>query len=185
MPSPLLAFVLTAMTSLAPGRDHFDLAQAITSEVEAGAPLFDRDEDRTRTASLVVAVAFRESTFRNDAIGDNNRSVCSMQIFGGSRDLLTDPAKCIRTGLAMLRTSVRIDRLNPIAFYARGPRFTSETAKRISRDRMALADRVRTATLRVLTAIAEVPSTSFFSPIDATSIHAKGLHAGSFRTVGG
>ncbi len=39
----------------------------------------------------------------------------------------------------MLRDSRRMDPKNPIAFYARGPKYKSEEAQRISRDRMALA----------------------------------------------
>ncbi len=146
----LLAFVMTAMHVLAPGPDHFELATAIADEVEAAEPLFAHDEDRRRTAALVVAVAYRESTLRNDAVGDHGHSRCAMQIYDGGDELLADAHLCIRTGLAMLRISARMDRLNPVAFYARGPRFASEQAKRISRDRMVLAERVRSTASAVL-----------------------------------
>jgi len=201
MPSPLLVFAVTAMTYLSPGRDHLALAQAITSEVEAGSPLFDRDEDKTKTLSTAIAVAFREGSLLTDVVGDMRggqpTSFCTYQINlpGGSRtangwtgiDLRDDVRKCSSVGLKMLRDSVRVCPRAPIAHYAVGGAgaCTNARAVRISNDRMALGYRVRAATLRVLTEIAEVPSTSFFSPIDATSTHAKGLHAGSFRTVGG
>ena len=146
----LLAFVMTAMAYLAPGRDHYELASAIAAELEEAAPLFANDDDRTKTAALIVAVAFRESTFRNDAVGDDGHSVCAFQIYDGPRTLLEDARACVRTGVGMLRVSARVDRLNPIAFYARGPRFATEQAKRISRDRVALAERVRTAATKAL-----------------------------------
>lgn len=150
MPTPLLAFVMTAMSYLAPGRDHFELASAISEEVEAAEPLFAHDEDRRRTAAIVVAVAYRESTFTADAVGDHGRSKCAMQIYGGPDDLLTDARKCVRVGLEMLRASSKIDRNNPVAFYARGNHFASDVAKRISRDRVALAERIRAETVAVL-----------------------------------
>lgn len=155
--SALVAFVMTAMASLAPGGDHFVLASAIADEVEAAAPLFADDADRRRTAALVVAVAYRESTFRADAVGDRGRSVCAMQIYGGEAELLEDPARCVRRGLEMLRASVRIDRENPVAFYARGPRYTSDHARRISRDRMALARRAHDVAARVLAELEASP----------------------------
>ncbi len=127
----LFAVVLVWMLTLVPGRDHGALAWAVavnaTSETEA---------------AVLTAVAFRESSLTADAIGDHGRSVCAMQILGGSRELLTDPIACVAKGAAMLRESRRIDPANPIAFYARGPRYESEDARRISRDRMAIATRL-------------------------------------------
>lgn len=128
---PLFALVLMWMSNLAPGRDHGELAWAIavnaTSEMEA---------------AVFTAVAFRESSFRNDAVGDGGHSKCSFQIYDGPKSLLTDPMACVARGASMLRESKRMDAENPIAFYARGPRFKSEEAKRISRDRMTLATKL-------------------------------------------
>lgn len=120
--------VLGWMTILAPGRDHSALAWAIAGEA------VDIEE-----AATFTAVAFRESSFRNDAIGDGGRSVCAMQVLHGSRALLEDPHACVRRGAKMLRASRRIDPAHPIAAYARGPRWHSLEAQRISNDRMALA----------------------------------------------
>lgn len=134
--------VMAAMLSLAPGRDHTELGTAIAKVAAEEAPLFVADEDRHRTTALLLAIAFRESAFRNDAVGDNGKSFCSFQLYGGSRSLLTDPEACVREGYRILRLSIQRDRENPVAWYAAGGRYKSETARRISRDRMWLAGKV-------------------------------------------
>jgi hypothetical protein len=127
----LFVLVLGWMDGLAPGRNHHELAWAVavsaTSEMEA---------------AVITAVAFRESSLRTDAVGDGGHSVCAMQIYDGPRELLADPIACVTRGARMLRDSRRVDPENPIAFYARGPRWRSDEAKRISRDRMAIASRL-------------------------------------------
>lgn len=139
----VLPFVLAAMAALQPNVDHAELSQAIATVVDAERPLFRDDVDRRRTAALVVAVAFRESSFVANAVGDHGRSFCAFQIHrssGGSPALLDDPEACVRTGVAMLRTSLRVCPSHPIAWYARGPRGCAmPRAQRISRDRVALA----------------------------------------------
>lgn len=119
------------MTSLSPGINHDHIAWAIASSAES-----------IEEAALITAVAFRESSLDNSAIGDHGRSVCAMQIHGGAHNLLLDVGACIRRGTLMLRESRRVDPANPIAHYARGPRWQSEEAKRLSRDRVALAKRL-------------------------------------------
>ena len=145
----VLPFVLAAMAHLAPERDHAELGGAIARAVDQGVPLFAGEDGRQRTAALAVAVAFRESSLRLDAVGDKGKSFCAFQIHvtsGGSRELLTDADACASKGLAMLRSSFRICREHPIAWYAAGPRGCASTrAQRISRDRMALARRVYAA----------------------------------------
>lgn len=136
---PLLTWILAAMTALAPGRDHAALGNAIATVLAEEAPLYTDDADRRRTAALVVAVAFRESTFRNDVVGDGGHSVCAMQIYDGPRYLLDEPEACIRWGVKMLRQSIKVDREHPVAFYARGPRWRTPQAHGISRDRTNLA----------------------------------------------
>jgi len=135
--------VLSMMLRLSPTETpivrHGALATAITIvSLEEGA-LFANDPDLERTAALLVAVAFRESSLTASIVGDGGHAVCAMQIYDGPRTLNDDPIACVRMGHRMLKTSIRVDRTNPIAFYARGPRFASEEARRISRDRMALA----------------------------------------------
>lgn len=141
----LYLYALMAMNVMAPNRDHEPLARAIAVVVETEEPLFRNDESRIKTLSLLLSVAFRESSFRNDAIGDHGQSYCAFQLHrssGGSRALLDDPEACTRTAFAMLRESIRVDRENPVAHFARGPRYRSEEARRLSRDRMWLARRI-------------------------------------------
>jgi hypothetical protein len=140
----LYAICLAWMGYLAPGRDHTVLAQAMTLGVLSSPPLFRGDETREKTLALAVAVAYRESGFVADAVGDGGHSVCAMQIYDGPKSLLSDPAACVETGLRMLRQSIRVDPDNPVAFYARGPNYKSEEARRISRDRMVLAKKLLT-----------------------------------------
>lgn len=123
--------ILGWMTELAPGRNHSALAWAVavnaSSETEA---------------AVITAVMFRESSLRNDAVGDGGHSVCAMQVYDGPRSMLDEPIACVARGAAMLRESRRVDPKNPIAFYARGPRYKSDEAQRISRDRMSIAARL-------------------------------------------
>lgn len=139
----VLPFVLAAMTQLAPGRDHNELGGAIARVADLNKPLFVNDADRRRTAALLVAVAFRESTFIADVVGDKGESFCAFQIHrsaGGTRALLSDVDACVRAGFSLLRTSLRVCPKYPVAWYASGPNgCTNERAQRISRDRMNLA----------------------------------------------
>lgn len=143
----ILALVLAMMATLAPGRDHAELGGAIARAVDAGAPLFRDDGDKTKTAALLVAVAYRESSLTLGAIGDKGRSFCAFQIHrtsGGGAALLTDADACVAKGLAMLRESVRVCPKAPIAWYAAGGTGACADARaiRISNDRMALARRL-------------------------------------------
>ena len=137
----VLPFVLAAMALLSPGKDHAELATAIATVVEAERPLFADDEDRRRTAAIVVAVAFRESSFRNKVISKTH-DACALQVHGRP-DLAADPVACIRVGLGMLRQSFKSCADYPVAFYASGSGACSNPrAQRISRDRFALAKRL-------------------------------------------
>lgn len=142
----VLPFVLAAMSILAPGRDHALLGGAIARVVDVERPLFEKDTDRRRTAALLVAVAFRESTFIADAVGDGGKSFCALQIHrssGGTAALLTSADACVEKGISMLRTSLRTCPSSPLAWYASGPLGCENArAQRISRDRMALAARL-------------------------------------------
>ncbi len=131
MIAQLFAVVLVWMHTLAPGRYVDALAWAVASVAES------REE-----AALITAVAYRESGLDNGAVGDHGRSVCAMQIHDGARSLLEDVGACVRRGTLMLRESRRIDPANPVAFYARGPRYETDRARRLSRDRVALSRRL-------------------------------------------
>ncbi|MBS2013660.1 MAG: hypothetical protein JST00_12270 [Deltaproteobacteria bacterium] len=155
--SMLFTWALAAAATLAPQRTHDRLATAITSRVEAEAPLFKGDDDRKRTTALLVAMAFRESSLREDAVGDHvagrPTSFCAFQIhlpFGAKsaegwtgEELASDPSKCVATAMRLLRASMRACPKHPLAWYAAGPSgCESERAQRISRDRLALAQRL-------------------------------------------
>ena len=139
-------FVLAAMNALAPGRDHAELATAITARVLAERPLFRGDDDRRRTASTMVAVAFREGSLRLSAVGDHGHSFCTFQIHtssGGTEALTTDADACVAAAFRILRASARACPEYPVASYASGPGgCTNARAQRISRDRLGLASRL-------------------------------------------
>jgi hypothetical protein len=143
----MLETILAMMLSLAPGRDHSELGGAVARAVEAQPALFRDDDSKAKTAALLVAVAFRESSLRLDAIGDKGQSFCAFQIHrtsGGTKALLIDADACVAKGMAMLRESARVCPRAPIAWYAAGgtAACTNERAIRISNDRMALAKRL-------------------------------------------
>ncbi len=143
----VLFFVLAAMLSLAPGRDHIALATAITARVLAEPPLFANDESKIRTASYLVAVAFRESSLTVDIAGDHGRSYCAFQIHesaGGKPSMRTDADACVAKAFEMLRTSMRVCPSAPLAWYAEGGAnaCSSVRAKRISADRMRIASKL-------------------------------------------
>ncbi len=137
----IIFFLLAAMASLAPGRDHGVNATAIATVLLAEPPLFKDDESKLRTAAFVVAVGFRESSLRNDAIGDHGNALCMFQLWAAPRTVLTDPELCARIALDRMRESIRACGAgNELGLYAVGPKgCSSEHAKRISRDRMQVA----------------------------------------------
>lgn len=139
----LATFILAAATFLFPGKDHGAFAQAAANVIESEAPLFDKDDDRHKTAALIAAIAYRESGFKLDAVGDHGQSVCAMQIRWGSKDLLTDPEACIRTAMGKLRKSIQACPSHPLAIYAGGSLGCTQTkAQRVSFDRVYLSKRV-------------------------------------------
>lgn len=140
----LIFTILAWMNLLAPGRQHGEMATAIASVIIEDAPLFRDDESKLRTAAFVVAVGFRESSLRNDAIGDHGRALCMFQLWDTSRDVLTNPELCARIAMQRMRESIRACGTgNELGLYAVGPKgCASEHAKRISRDRMGIARRL-------------------------------------------
>lgn len=138
----LFTVFLAMMNYLAPGKDHTALAKANAEVVDQNQPLFRDDSLKLKTAGLLTAVEYRESGFNNEAVGDHGHSVCACQIYDGKKELLKNPKLCVETGFKMLLQSVKIDRENPVAFFARGPGYANEEAKRLSRDRVALAKRL-------------------------------------------
>jgi hypothetical protein len=137
----LIFAILIWMNTLAPGRSHIDNATAIATILLEEPPLFKGDEDRLRTAAFTVAIAFRESSFRNDVTSKTNDS-CMMQIHSRP-DLAEDPVACMRVAMTMLRESMRMCPDHPLAFYVSGPgACTNARSIRISNDRLAIARRL-------------------------------------------
>lgn len=138
----MMAYVLACMLFLAgAGATEsrlLPLARAIVDVVAERGPLFKGEDGERRTVALLVAVAFRESTFRVDAVGDHGRSMCAFQILHGSRSLLTDVRACTDAGYTQLAASVKACPAHPVAPYARGA-CDNEDGRRISADRMRLA----------------------------------------------
>lgn len=148
----LYAFALASMGLLEPQINpgvlsrHAELAGAIARRVDVEAPLFRDDEDKRKTAALLVAIAYRESGFRLDAVGDSGTSYCALQVSsgaGGTRAMLKDADLCVLGGFRVLQWSVRSCPAAPVALYASGLRGCAMArARRISRDRMAIAARL-------------------------------------------
>jgi hypothetical protein len=155
--SAVFTWILAASSLLAPGRSHEHLSGAIADRVQAEDPLFKGDDDRRRTSALLVAIAFRESSLRADAVGDHvagkPTSFCAFQLHlpwgrttaegWSGAELLEDPQKCVSAAMRMLRISMKVCPSFPLAWYASGPAgCQSARAQRISRDRMSIAQRL-------------------------------------------
>lgn len=135
-----LSYILACMLALAGGNPErlLALATAIADVVAARGPIFAGPDGARRTVALMVAVAWRESSFRLDALGDHGASVCAYQIWHGPRSLLTDARACVEAGYEHLKRSVAACPAHPVAVYARGT-CASEDGRRISADRMRVA----------------------------------------------
>ena len=152
----LLETVVVMMLTLSPAKYHAPLAIAIVHAVEAEDPLYQDDESRVKTASLLVAVSFREGSFRTGVKGDKGDSYGSFQAYlpGKTKtlegysgaDLLDDPERQARVALRMIRESFKAAKAcgSELGLYAAGPSCASDRSKRISADRMALARWLRT-----------------------------------------
>lgn len=125
-----LAILFAAMMRLGTGGDVRALAEAIAAS--------DATWDE---ATLLAAIAYRESSYRLRAVGDHGRSLCAYQLQGAPREVLTDAALCTRIALHSLRASARLCPSTPLAAYAGAP-CGSLVAGRISRDRDALRRRM-------------------------------------------
>ena len=132
------AAVLAMMIHLQPRVNHDKLARVTAAALIAEPPIFADDDTRLRSAALVVAVMFRESSFRDVTSATNDH--CYMQIHERA-DLDGHPLECIRTGIHMLRDS--LTRCSGIQTFVGAPRGChDERATKISNDRLALAGRL-------------------------------------------
>ena len=140
----LFICILLWMMSLAPGRRHEEQAMALAEVIAEEPPLFADDDDRMKTASLVVSIAFSESSFRNDAVGDQGRALCMFQLWHAPRAVLTDLKLCTRLAFERLRYSLRKCGMgNVLGIYAGGPGgCVRKKTQRISNHRLWLANRL-------------------------------------------
>lgn len=126
-------------------------------------PLFPNDENRHKTASLVLAIAFFESGFiksvdAGNRRGDNGGSYCLMQIHTGNgrvgygpeemrawtgKDLAEDRTKCFAAGVEALRISIRACGVGAdgraLNVYAAGK---CEQSSKAAKDRWSFATRI-------------------------------------------
>lgn len=140
-----IAPLLAAMSVIAPDAGHDDRHEIARSILDAGAT--------PEEARWLVAIAWRESSFRASAVGDSGRSYCWAQIHTGPHrtaegwsgpDLASDPDRCAVVALRVLRTSLASCSSAPaderLAAYAAGS-CGGVRGRRLSRDRAALARR--------------------------------------------
>jgi len=159
----ILVRVIAFMQAVVPNPPQ-DLAEAIAWRIYKEPPLFRDDKDRT--AALLVAIAFRESSLVNDIAGDyackrkegedcvelgEPTSFCSFQIHlpdGATTregwtgaDLRADPDKCVLVAYRMITSSLGDCRESEsddrLAGYARGD-CRHPKGKSLSRDRFWL-----------------------------------------------
>ena len=109
-----------------PWRSSYERTARAIAKASEAQPLFAGEDGPEKTAALVVSVAWFESRFQPDALGDHERladgrkgeptSFCAMQInrtnlagLGVSREkLLGDIDACIGAGLRLMRASFRV-----------------------------------------------------------------------------
>jgi hypothetical protein len=122
----LTSWILSLMISLQPEAPWSDTypatASAIDQAVQEQPSLFTNDADgRARTAALLVALAWAESTFKPNAVGRGG--VRGLYQVAGHGDL-SDPLKGSRVAMDLIRESFRICAARPLderlAVYAAG-----------------------------------------------------------------
>lgn len=106
---------------------YLSIGEDLEKVVLGAPPLFADDQDRKKTSSLLLSIAFYESGFvkavdNGKLRGDHGESYCLLQVRTGQgtvqygpeemrqwrgEDLIADRKKCIRAGLEALRISVQ------------------------------------------------------------------------------
>jgi hypothetical protein len=156
----IMALMLAAQPDAPWKRSYRETAAAIAAVVESSAPLFEaangesEADAQKKTAALLVAIAWAESRFNAQAIGDSGKSVGLYQLFetnvptpeGFQRtDILGHPDNATRVAYRMLRYSLefcaKFPSLNRLGAYTGGT-CTGERAVWASQYRMKLAMRL-------------------------------------------
>ena len=114
---------MLALQPEAPWKDTYQAtAEAIDHAVAEQPSLFGDDPDgRAKTAAVLVALAWAESTFKPNAVGHGG--VRGLYQIGGKTGM-SDPLAASRTALTMIRESFRLCSARPVgerlAVYAAG-----------------------------------------------------------------
>lgn len=152
----MTAWIVSLILLLAPATP-LDLANRVAlaiAKVSVEHPLFRGEDAIPRTVTQFVAVAFDESTFRPDAVGDHGQSIGLMQIgvsnlaeLGMTREDLLDPEKNLLAAARLMRSSHRMCAAKPkeyrLAHYASGGGTCDVAAGlRASRIRTKLTERL-------------------------------------------
>ena len=150
MTAALTTWLIAAMLILQPNRDHSKLAAATATVIASEAPLFADDDSRIRTASLMVAVAFRESSFRDVTSATHDHGYFQLH---DRAALLGHPEAQAREALHRLRDSLA--KCSGLQAYVGGKGGCHDArATRISNDRLALAGRLLAETPDLSAAVA-------------------------------
>lgn len=130
------------------GRPHPTVVQAIASESIADPVLGDAQH----TAALLLVIAFRESSYRADVIGDGGRS-CGLFQSACASTKLRDPVGQTRIAIGNIRRSITACPDAILAVYASGS-CGNVAGRRISVSRVAESQRI----IALVPVVAPVPS---------------------------
>lgn len=130
------AWVLAAATFLAPHRTIDAVAREWTRAIESEAPLFESDATHIETAAILVAVGFRESSFRDVVSSTNDHGYFQLH---DRADLIGHPYEQAKEALRMIRASLQ--HCGGLQDYVGGG-CKNARATRISNDRLALAGKL-------------------------------------------
>ena len=115
--TPLAAWVLAAMHALADGTpvDVDESWAPVIATVAEEAPVYPGAQGPKRTAALLVAVAWAESKFDQEAKGDGGKACTAWQVHAGNRcsTLVSDVTEAAREARERMRYSLRTCRLRP------------------------------------------------------------------------
>lgn len=117
-----ILFLMLMLQPNAPWKDTYEnTAKAIAEHSEKN-PLFDGEKGKTKTAALLVSLAWFESRFNQKAIGDKGKSFGLYQQQG--MGAIADAEVATRVAIQQIKTSFRICSNRPIeeklGWYAAG-----------------------------------------------------------------
>ena len=134
----ILTTVLLMMAAIAPDAENTNDARALAGEIA-------RVSVDTHEAATMVVVAWRESAFRANAVGDGGLARCAFQLHGAPRSVLTDLHECTELAATRLRASALACPSAPLASFASG---TCDRGRKLSAWRMQEVAHVEKAALK-------------------------------------